>query len=104
MTTTLTKTMNSKESLQRLESLRLQVLEMLAVVTAFTQLLKRETEALRKADFNAVDLLQADKRLYAKQYEAKITALVQRQNDFPLLDLTLRERLMQERTVFGVAL
>jgi len=86
------------------EALRVQVLEILAVIDAFAGLLRRETEALRKADFNAVDLLQADKRLYAKQYEVKVAALATRQNEFPFLELSLRERLMQERTLFSAVL
>jgi signal transduction histidine kinase len=82
-------------------ALRTQVQEILSVMTAFSALLSRETEALRKADFKAVDALQADKKLFAKQYEAKITSLANYRQELPNLELSLREKLIKERLRFN---
>jgi hypothetical protein len=81
-----------------------QVQEILAVITAFSNLLIKETEALKKSDFKTVDTLQADKKLFAKQYQAKIEALAAHKAELPALELTLREKLIKERSRFGVVL
>ena len=81
-----------------------QVQEMLAVIAAFSNLLVKETEALKKADFKTVDTLQADKKLFAKQYHAKVTALAEHRGELQGLELSLREKLMQERTRFNMVL
>jgi hypothetical protein len=85
-------------------SLKAQVQEVLAVMLAFSNLLVKETAALRAADFKSVDALQADKRLFAKQYEAKIVALSEYRAELPSLDLALREKLVKERQRFNVLL
>ena len=82
-------------------SLRAQVQEILSVMTAFSALLSRETEALKKADFKTVDALQADKKLFAKQYEAKITSLANYRQELPNLELSVREKLIKERIRFN---
>jgi hypothetical protein len=84
--------------------LRQHVQEILALIAAFTNLLVRETEALRKSDFKAVDTMQADKRLFARQYEAKVRALVSRREEMTGLELALREKLVKERNRFNAVL
>ena len=85
-------------------SVKIQVQEILAVILAFSNLLVKETAALKKADFKTVDALQADKKLFARQYEAKITALACYRAELPNLELSLRERLIKERLRFNVIL
>lgn len=82
-------------------ALRTQIQEILAVMMAFSNLLIKETEALKKADFKVVDTLQADKKLFAKQYEAKITGLANYREELPNLELALREKLIKERLRFN---
>lgn len=81
--------------------LRTQVQEILAVIAVFSNLLVRETAALKKADFKTVDTLQADKKLYAKQYSAKVTAIAEHRDELQTLDLALREKLLKERVHFN---
>jgi len=81
-----------------------QVQEVLAVIAAFSDLLAKETEALKKADFKTVDTLQADKKLFAKQYHAKVLALSENRENLLALELPLRERLMAERARFSAVL
>lgn len=81
-----------------------QVQEILAVITAFSNLLLQETTALKKADFATVDTLQADKKLFAKQYHAKVEALAARKQELLQLDLKLREKLVSERMRFNTVL
>lgn len=84
--------------------LKAQIQEMLAVITAFSNLLVKETAALKKADFKTVDALQADKKLFAKQYEAKVTAMFSRREEFAKLEMSLRETLAKERARFNEVL
>src|SRR5882724_540606 len=81
-----------------------QVQEMLAVIAAFSNLLVRETEALKMADFKTVDTLQNDKKLFAKQYHAKVTALAEHRGELQNIDLSLREKLLTERQRFNKVL
>src|SRR5580698_7298358 len=85
-------------------SVKTQVQEILAVMLAFSNLLVKETNALKKADFKTVDTLQADKKLFAKQYEAKINALAGYRAELPNLELPLREKLVKERLHFNTVL
>lgn len=80
------------------------VQELLSVITAFSNLLVKETAALKKGDFKAVDALQADKKLFAKQYNAKITVILERKDEMMTLDLSLREKLAAMRGSFSVVL
>jgi hypothetical protein len=84
--------------------LKSQIQEILALITAFSNLLVKETAALKKADFKAVDALQADKKLFAKQYQAKVTALAERREELPGMDIMLREKLIKERLRFNAVL
>ena len=84
--------------------LKSQVQEFIAVITAFSTLLKKETEALKKADFKTVDTLQTDKKLFAKQYHAKAVVLIERKDELAGLELALREKLVKEREKFSVVL
>ena len=94
------KTAAKKDNALRL-SVKTQVQEILAVMLAFSNLLVRETAALKKADFKAVDALQSDKKLFARQYQDKITALTEYRAELPNLELTLREKLVKERLRFN---
>src|ERR1700721_2141415 len=85
-------------------SVKTQVQEILSVMLAFSNLLVKETTALKKADFKTVDTLQADKKLFARQYEAKITALAEYRAELPSLELALREKLIKERLRFNKVL
>jgi len=85
-------------------ALKTQIQEILAVMLAFSNLLVKETAALKNADFKTVDKLQADKKLFAKQYEAKITALAAYREELPGLELALREKLIKERLRFNTVL
>ena len=85
-------------------SVKTQVQEILAVMLAFSNLLVKETAALKKSDFKTVDALQADKRLFAKQYEAKITTLSEYRTELAALELPLREKLVKERMRFNTLL
>jgi hypothetical protein len=82
-------------------ALRTHIQEILAVMLAFSNLLVKETADLKKADFKTVDTLQADKKLFAKQYEAKINALATYREELPSLELPLREKLIKERLRFN---
>lgn len=84
--------------------LKSQIQEILAVITAFSNLLVKETAALKKADFKAVDALQADKKIFAKQYQAKVTALAERREELPSMELALRDKLIKERLRFNAIL
>lgn len=95
-------TTNTKETAKF--QMKTQVQEMMAVIAAFSNLLVKETEALRKADFKTVDTLQADKKLFAKQYTAKVTALAEHKSELQNLELPLREKLSEERNRFNTVL
>ncbi len=82
-------------------SVRAQVQEILAVMLAFSNLLVKETAALRKADFKTVDTLQADKKLFARQYEEKIARLADYRAELPNIDVSLSTRLRKERLRFN---
>jgi len=85
-------------------SIKLQVQKVLTVIDAFSNLLVKETKALKKADFRIVNTLQADKKLLAKQYHDNVTALSTRREDLQKLDRTLHEKLIKERANFSVIL
>ena len=80
------------------------ITDVMSLIEEFGALLVRETNALRKADFNAVDLLQPRKRTMAAQYQAAVTALNTRKVDMATLDLNLRERFVTARTHFTLIL
>ena len=85
-------------------SLELQIQEILTVITAFSALLIKETNALKKIDFKTVDTLQEDKKLFARQYHAGVTALSAHRKELKELDLVLREKLVKERAKFSIIL
>ncbi|MCK5555936.1 MAG: hypothetical protein KAI76_06845 [Alphaproteobacteria bacterium] len=85
-------------------SIKLQVQEVLNVITTFSTLLVKETKALKKADLRTVNTLQAKKRLLAKQYHTKVTTLSARREELQELDLALCEKLVKERASFSVIL
>jgi len=82
------------------DALRGDVMNVLSVLDDFSHLLKQETEALRKNDFQTVDALQAHKRELAKRYHDMITQLSTQPNALMSVEPTLRDRLVKARTDF----
>jgi len=82
------------------DALRGDVMNVLSVLDDFSHLLKQETEALRKNDFQTVDALQAHKRELAKRYHDMITLLSTQPNALMGVEPTLRDRLVKARTDF----
>lgn len=82
------------------DALRGDVMNVLSVLDDFSHLLKQETEALRKNDFQTVDALQAHKREVAKRYHDMITLLSTQPNALMSVEPTLRDRLVKARTDF----
>lgn len=82
------------------DALRGDVMNVLSVLDDFSHLLKQETEALRKNDFQTVDALQAHKRELAKRYHDMITLLSTQPNALMSVEPTLRDRLVKARTDF----
>jgi hypothetical protein len=78
--------------------------EIMRLIEDFGGLLKRETEALKKADFAAVDTLQAPKRAMAMQYQTLVVSLSSRREEMRGLDVAARERLVRARTQFTLIL
>lgn len=72
----------------------------LKLIEDFGNLLKKETAALKKADFKSVDTLQEQKREYAQRYHTLVTGLSERKAEIAQLDLKSRERLILARTAF----
>lgn len=81
-----------------------EVMDVLKVIEGFSTLLKKETDALKSADFKTVDGLQTDKKIFAKQYHAVVTGLSTRKDDIVKLDIPVRERLIRARTDFTIIL
>jgi hypothetical protein len=79
-------------------------LDMLRLIEDFGALLRQETEALKKSDFRHVDLLQQDKRDYAKKYHAAVTGLSARRGEVLTLEAGMQERLIKARTAFTLIL
>jgi len=84
--------------------LKLQVDELLAVIEAFSNLLDKETDSLKRVDFDVVDRLQEQKKLFAKRYDAKVKSLSTRRDEIIKLDLTTRETLKSARLKFNKCL
>jgi hypothetical protein len=81
-----------------------QIQEVRNVIAGFSALLLKETAALKKADFRAVDALQADKKTFARQYHDKVKELSVRKAEFQGLDPAFREQLIGERDRFTALL
>ncbi len=96
--------MNAEPKKIAAPALGTQVQEVMALITAFSALLTKETDALKKADFAAVDALQGDKKLFATQYNAKIAALAERRDEWQTLEVALREKLIKHRAAFAAVL
>lgn len=80
------------------------VMTVLALIEDFGSLLTKETEALRKSDFKLVDMMQEDKRAYAKKYHALVTHLSANKDNVVKLDVSLREKLIRARTGLTIIL
>ena len=78
--------------------------KVMRVLESFSQLLVRETSALRKSDFKLVDTMQAEKRVLAREYAEIVTILAGRKVEMAQLDVSARERLVQARTRFTLIL
>jgi len=80
------------------------IAEMLKLIDAFGNLLKRETAALVAYDFKTVDALQSEKRTLAGKYQEQAQILSARRTDMAAVDLGLREKLLRARAQFTVLL
>jgi hypothetical protein len=78
--------------------------DVMDLIDRFGALLLRETAALRKADFNAVDLLQPSKRTMAQQYTTMVSQLGNRKAEMMGLDVASRENFVKARTQFTLIL
>ncbi|MFN7114307.1 MAG: hypothetical protein ACK4PK_08090 [Alphaproteobacteria bacterium] len=96
----MTTSLPQNKSSAPLDSLRSDVLNVLAVLDDFSALLTAETSALKKKDFDAVDGLQAHKRDIAKRYHDMIAALAAKPDALSGVDMPLRERLVKTRIEF----
>jgi len=74
--------------------------QILNVLDAFGKLLKEETAALKKNDFQTVDRLQASKRALARDYHGLIVGLSSSRENMVKLDMPTREKLVRSRTTF----
>jgi hypothetical protein len=88
----------------KLPPLKNAVLEVLEVLESFSLLLKTETAALKKRDFDVVDKLQPEKRLIARQYQDLVVGLGARREEMGKLEMSLREKLIRKRTDFTLLL
>jgi hypothetical protein len=78
--------------------------DVMELIEKFGSLLLRETAALRKSDFNAVDLLQPAKRTMALQYQTMVANLGSRKAEMASLDISAREAFVRARTQFTLIL
>jgi len=92
------------KSLQGLAAAKAAAIGILQTLDAFGALLGRETAALKKSDFPALDAMQDEKKLLANRYQEQVNALNAHRDDMTRLDLTLREKLVKARTAFTLAL
>jgi len=76
----------------------------LKLIETFGSLLVEETKALKKSDFKHVDMLQADKRQYAREYHTLVTRLSERKHEIVQLDMDTREKIVRARTQLTVIL
>ena len=83
---------------------RSEIFELLTLIENFGNLLVKETDALMRADFKMVDLLQPDKKMFAKDYHILVTNLAARKDEMATLELSIRERLIRARTNFTIIL
>lgn len=74
--------------------------KVLVVLDAFGKLLKDETAALKKNDFQSVDRLQASKRALAREYHDLILGLSASREAMTRLDVPTREKLVRSRVSF----
>ena len=86
------------------QTLKNEIMGVLELIETFGRLLERETKALRKADFKAVDSMQDEKKQMAKAYQTHVAGLAQRKADIVNVDLTLREKLIKARIAFTTIL
>lgn len=100
----MTTNLKNKETAQTTSSVKPLVQDVLRLIEDFGSLLVKETEALKKADYLLVDMLQTDKKNFAKLYHAKVTELSTRKEEMPTLDMSMRERLVKARTSFTIIL
>lgn len=80
------------------------IADIMRMIEDFGALLARETAALKKSDFTAVDTLQPAKRQMAMEYQNMVTALSHRRAEMATLDVTARENFVKARTHFTFVL
>lgn len=76
------------------------VQSMLNHIQKFSDVITKETEALKKSDFKTVDSIQGQKKSLADEYQIQVMALQERQEDLKSIDLNLKELFIQKRTAF----
>jgi len=76
------------------------VQSMLNLIQNFSDVITKETDALKQSDFKTVDSVQVQKKSLADQYQIQVMALQARQEDLKSIDLNLKELFIQKRTAF----
>jgi hypothetical protein len=92
------------ETTQYTKPLRSEIEALLDVMNAFRVMLEDETKVLKKADFQAVDHMQAQKKQLARQYNEHVATLAARRDEIGSLGADLREALIHARTHFTITL
>ena len=84
--------------------LRTDIEGLIGLIETFSALLAKETAALKKSDFKAVDALQNDKKRLAREYGDQVQILCARQSEISTLDTATRKKLLAARGGFSVIL
>lgn len=100
MTTQLTQVQQDTAAEIKSRPMAALIADVQALVGVFSTLLRDETVALRKADFKAVDALQAQKREFARSYHDLITGLYERREELAALPAAERGSLIDTRAHF----
>ena len=85
-------------------ALKNDIMNVLELIQKFGSLLEKETTALRKADFKAVDAFQEEKKQMAKSYQTHVAGLCDKKADILNIEMTLREKLVKARIHFSAIL
>lgn len=86
------------------QALKKEIIDVLELIERFGRLLEKETSALRKANFKAVDGLQEEKKNMARSYQTHVSALHSKKAEIINIDMPLREKLINARIGFTTVL
>jgi hypothetical protein len=78
--------------------------DVLQVLAGFNALLRDETDAVKRRDFERVDALQQEKREFARIYGDLVNGLAAHKAEIAQLDAHVRDRLITARTAFTITL